>query len=186
MGRSVTPTPTRAASASRLKSRWPETHSVAGGSRRAAAGHRLRPSIPRPEEDSSLSAAHADSWLTKAYMGALPCLRSFSARGSLWPETSHPSDLFLPPTGVSRQIVRKQDNGCDVFGELGPQGEKDRATGGSSQPRKRTSGSRRTPNWRSTSSCTCSITAWTSADVAPPRFTTNPACFLETAAPPTW
>ncbi len=48
-----------------------------------------------------------------------------------------------------------------------------------------TSGSRCTPASSMTRSCTSAIRASTSAAVAPPVFTTKPACLVDTCAPPT-
>src|SRR5699024_7583591 len=52
-------------------------------------------------------------------------------------------------------------------------------------PQSRTSGSSVTPLCSSTVCRTSSMVASTSASVAPPRLTTKPACFSDTAAAPT-
>ena len=54
-----------------------------------------------------------------------------------------------------------------------------------SKPHMRTSGSNSTPDSSNTESRTSPISPRTSSAVAPPVFTTNPACFLDTSAPPT-
>src|SRR5690606_30504674 len=56
--------------------------------------------------------------------------------------------------------------------------------GSSRSPRMRTSSSRRTPNWISTSLRTRSMSPSMSAAVAPPVFKMKFACFSETTAPP--
>ena len=48
----------------------------------------------------------------------------------------------------------------------------------------RTSGSSRTPDASHTRDCTIAIVFFTSSADAPPVFTTKPACFFDTSAPP--
>ncbi len=69
--------------------------------------------------------------------------------------------------------------------QLVPGGDGDRGAHDEKGPTNRTSGSSSTPKRSRTVSRTWAMTAATSAAVAPPRFTTKPACFSDTAAPPT-